>query len=71
MNRRALNLEQFVAHLARAVKRAGTQRALAHEMGVSEAYISDVLRGRRLPSRRLLTAMGISRRWTFHVTGQE
>ena len=53
---------QFVQYLARQVKRAGSQRELAEQLGVSQAYLSQVLRRRRKPSATLLTALGLKRR---------
>jgi predicted transcriptional regulator len=38
-----------------------TQRAMAEKMGVSESYLSDVLRGRREPTDRCLTAIGFEK----------
>lgn len=35
------------------VQRLSTQKALAAELGISEAYLSDVLKGRRPPTPKL------------------
>ena len=42
-------------------ERLGSQRALAKELGVSEPYLSDVIRGRREPGPKLLKARGLER----------
>ena len=42
-------------------KQRGSQRTLARELGVSEAYLSDVINGRRDPGRKLLKALGLER----------
>jgi Meiotically Up-regulated Gene 113 (MUG113) protein/helix-turn-helix protein len=53
---------QFLVYLARAVKTAGTQRELAKQLGISQAYLSQILRRERKASSRLLTALGLKRR---------
>ena len=42
-------------------KQRGSQRALARELGVSEAYLSDIINGRRDPGRKILKALGLER----------
>ena len=42
-------------------KQRGSQRILAKELGVSEAYLSDVINGRRDSGRKLLKALGLER----------
>jgi len=51
--------------LHRACVNAGSQRAFAQQVGVSDAYISDVLCGYREPSRRICKVLGFVpvRRW--------
>lgn len=39
----------------------GTQRAVAAELGVSDVYVSDLLRGRRPFSEAMLRRMGLKR----------
>lgn len=49
-----------VLDLVRAqVKRAGSLRAYAREQGYSAAYLSDVLRGRRDPGKKILEPLGL------------
>jgi transcriptional regulator with XRE-family HTH domain len=55
---------QFLAYLARQVKLAGSQRELADQLGITQAYLSQVLRGKRKASPRLLTALGLKKRPT-------
>lgn len=38
-----------------------TQKALAIELGVSQAYLNDVLQGRREAGEKLLKPLGIAR----------
>ena len=55
---------QFAQYLARKVHTAGSQRELAQQLGVTQAYLSQVLRRKRPASRRLLTALGLKKRPT-------
>lgn len=41
------------------VKKCGSQKAVAAEFGVSQAFISDVLKGYRQISPRMLGKMGL------------
>lgn len=41
--------------------RGTTQRALAAELGVSAAYICDILKGKRNPGDKILRPLGLSR----------
>lgn len=47
--------------LRRVIKRAGSQKATAMEVGCSYAFLNDVLHGRREPSGLLLDALGLER----------
>jgi transcriptional regulator with XRE-family HTH domain len=40
---------------------AGSQKAAAKRLGVSEQYLCDVLKGRREPGKKLLDALGYRR----------
>jgi transcriptional regulator with XRE-family HTH domain len=40
------------------VIRAGSQKAVAEELGISEAYLSDILNGRKDVSDRIAAALG-------------
>ncbi len=48
--------------------RVGSQRAWAKQAGVSEAYISDVLAGRREPGEAILTVLGLTRQVVYVET---
>ena len=41
------------------VDERGTQRAVAKYLGVSEIYLSDVLRGKRNPGESILSKLGL------------
>lgn len=48
--------------LAKEVKRAGSQKQLAAELGISTQYLNDLLRGRRDFSDKVLKKLGLERR---------
>jgi transcriptional regulator with XRE-family HTH domain len=50
--------DALIAYLRGQVQVYGSQRALAHYCGVSAAYISDILNGRREPGESVLRALG-------------
>jgi DNA-binding transcriptional regulator YdaS (Cro superfamily) len=56
-----MNRTSFITALALYVKRAGSQRLAAQQLGVSDAYLCDVKKGRRDPGPKLLTALGLRR----------
>ncbi len=43
------------------IVRAGSQRAVAKSLGISDAYLSDILRERRAPGGKVLRALGLTR----------
>lgn len=45
--------------LRAAVAVAGSQKAYAERIGVSQTYLSDVLTGNRAPGEKILTALGL------------
>ena len=45
-----------------AVRKAGSQQLAAAQLGISDAYLSDVRRGLRRPGPKILAALGLSRR---------
>jgi len=56
-------LEQMVAE-------EGTQVAVAEKIGVTPAYISDVLSGRREPGKTICDALGFERIVAYVPTGE-
>jgi DNA-binding transcriptional regulator YdaS (Cro superfamily) len=50
-----------IKRLQSAVQAAGSQRAFAAAHGVSEQYLSDVLRGRREIGQKILDTLGLER----------
>lgn len=57
--------EQLLSRLRRDVVAHGSQQDAAKELGVSEQYLSDVLRRRREPGAAILSAMGFQRVTTY------
>ena len=55
---RILTHDQFLDKLRTRLTAAGTQRALAASLGVSQQYLSDVLAERRWPGKKLTGALG-------------
>lgn len=49
------------AHLRDEIEKVGTQKDFAGKHGLSPAYISDTLTGRRDPSPAILDALGFER----------
>lgn len=56
-----LSNDEVLQALRDAVSAAGSQRTYATRIGVSQAYLGDVLHGRRHPSERVLSALGLRR----------
>lgn len=46
-----MDIDEFIDYLKRKAAEQGTQRQYAESLGVSEAYLSDVLNGRREPGQ--------------------
>ena len=53
------------------VKGMGTQRAAAASLGISNAYLNDILKGRRALSEGALKAIGLARRVTITAKGAD
>lgn len=51
----------FIEYLRRYIDERGTQQDFAESIGVTPAYVSDILRGQRKPGKKLLDAMGFKR----------
>jgi transcriptional regulator with XRE-family HTH domain len=57
--------DELVKLLQRRVQTAGTQAALAKELGITAAYLGDVLNGKRKPGPTVLNALGFRRVITY------
>lgn len=49
---------EFTKLLGTKVQEAGSQKVFAQTLGVSEQYVSDLLRNRRSPGPKLLNSLG-------------
>ncbi len=56
-----LSNAEVLQALREAVSASGSQRTYATRIGVSQAYLGDVLHGRRSPGERVLSALGLKR----------
>jgi DNA-binding transcriptional regulator YdaS (Cro superfamily) len=56
-----MKLEKVVALLVRECRKAGSQKAWADRHGLSGAFVSDAIHGRREPGPTLLDALGLER----------
>ena len=55
-------LEKDLIHdIAQLANRMSTQKALADKIGVSQAYLTNVIKGRRRPSAKILKFLGYER----------
>lgn len=53
--------DELLQHLRQQVAETGTQKDLAVKLGVSAAYLGDVLMGRKEPGKKLLKSLGLRR----------
>ena len=55
--------ERFLAYLRETIRKRyhGSQTAAAKQWGISQAYLSDVLRGNRKPGQSILEQLGFER----------
>lgn len=56
---------ELIQYLQRMADEAGSQKDLASRLGVSAAYLGDVLHGRREPGDKILLALGLERVVTY------
>jgi DNA-binding transcriptional regulator YdaS (Cro superfamily) len=50
---------QLIDKLKAMAEKLGSQSALARSLGISPAYLSDVLNGRREPGKSVLASLGL------------
>ena len=53
------SLADFYARLNAAVRETGTAKAFAEKVGLSEAYVSDVVRAKKAPAEQIAAAVGL------------
>ena len=61
-----MNTQEFIAYLQRLASEVGSQKQLAKQLGVSPAYLGDILHGRREPGEKILKALGFQRSIYYH-----
>jgi len=66
-----MTLEEFRRYLKSQAEQYGSQKVLARHLGANEGYLSDIIRGRREPSAKLLLACGFRRVITYERIRQE
>lgn len=57
--------ESILSYISKQVHAHGSQRAYAKHLGVSQAYLSDVINGRRDVSAELALLLGFERVTTY------
>lgn len=65
-----MNKSDVAIRIQRAVNRYGNQRTMAKAMGISEQYLSDMLRGTREWSEDLLEHVGVERYTAYEDLGK-
>lgn len=66
-----MNEQEVLNRLRDSVNAAGGQREFARKVGLTPAYVNDVLHRRRALADRILAAIGVERKVTYEVTYQE
>ena len=55
----------FINRLQREIQKHGNQKKTAKALGISQQFLTDVLKRRRSPGDRLLKALGMEKRVEF------
>jgi hypothetical protein len=53
--------DEFIVMLKERVLKLGTQSAFAAKVGVSAAFLHDVLNGRRRPNEKIISELGLTK----------
>ena len=61
-----MEAQEVLARLRKLCEEAGGQAAWAKKNGISQAHVSDILKGSKKPARKILTAMGLERAETTY-----
>ena len=56
-----MNRDEFAVLLGRYIKTAGSQVKAADQLEISPSYLCDLLKGRREPGSKILTALSLRR----------
>jgi hypothetical protein len=67
-----MNKEELINYIQSVIdsRYAGLQVAFAQDNDLSAAYVSDVLRGRREPGRKILDAVGVERFVMYRIKNE-
>lgn len=57
-----MDSDRFIQELRMRIEEAGSQKAFAEAVGISEPYLSDILAGRREPGEKILKPLGLQRK---------
>jgi len=63
--KKKLTHDELISLLKTEAKKAGSQKNYAEVLGISAQYFGDVIKGRREPGEKLLSALGLKRVVTF------
>lgn len=63
--------DQVVARLRAIVKTRGAQSRLAAEIGISRSYMSDVVKGTRPPTGKILDYLGLTSQTVYFMKGEK
>lgn len=66
-----MNIDVLLYLIRLEVEAHGSQKALAKRLGVSEQYLTDVLKRRREPGEKILKPLGFKRVVTYERIEQE
>ncbi len=61
----SVNTQAVLARIRRDAEKAGSQKALAAKIGISAAYLCDVLKGNRVPGPSILRFYGLRAEPTY------
>jgi hypothetical protein len=59
------NLDTILYFLQLGIENAGSQKEYANSLGISPAYLNDVIQGRREPGEKILRAIGLEKRVSY------
>lgn len=63
--------DTVIRKLLALIEEKGTAKAAAESLGVSQQYLSDVIKGRRDPGAKLLSAMGLQSRVVYETRTEQ
>jgi transcriptional regulator with XRE-family HTH domain len=60
-----MNQQQFIKRLQQLIAEKGTQKEAARYLGISAAYLSDILAGKRTAGPKILNKLGLEPRTVY------